>query len=185
MLRSFPPFPSPNPASMDHPPLGDAPIVPSPPSSESSSVLSPQSTPATPYSPPYSPSSPTNADGRTVRSRSRSAARRCAPPHTRIAKRDTRAPSVPQTPPATPPADGEKKDAAAKTVAPPEEQEEEEVEDEKEVQEQNNSEVEIARKRSVRTHRYEDAVRIACGAWAETAPKQKKKSVTWDEDLPA
>ncbi|KAJ6263375.1 hypothetical protein Dda_1938 [Drechslerella dactyloides] len=183
MLRYFPPFPSPNPATLDHPPLENAPIIPSPPPSDSSSVSSPRSTsttprstlttPATPYSPP---TSPTSTDGRP-RSRSRSAARRCAPPHARIAKRDQRQSSVPRTPPATPPADGENKDATAELAPQPEE--EKDAND----QEANATEAEETRKKIVRSHRYEDAVRIACGAWGETKPK--KKSVSWDKELPA
>jgi len=42
----------------------------------------------------------------------------------------------------------------------------------------------VSRKRSVRTHNYEDAMRIACGAWGEAGPK--KKTVSWkDNEVPA
>jgi len=45
------------------------------------------------------------------------------------------------------------------------------------------SDQDLSRKKSLRKHHYEDAVRIACGAWGETG--QKKKTVTWDKEVPA
>ncbi|KAK6519449.1 hypothetical protein TWF281_003283 [Arthrobotrys megalospora] len=182
MLRFFPPFPSPNPATLQSP-LENAPIVPSPPSSDSSSLVSsPLSTPASPLS---SPSSPTNTDkmpgnGTTGRPRSgsRSSARRCVPPRTRIMKRDSGTtsppPSTPASPPITPPIDQFTKPNSttdSKTGS----------------EKQQHPEPGVARNKSVKNHHYEDAVRIACGAWCETSGQQqqqqgKKKMVRWDPD---
>jgi len=49
--------------------------------------------------------------------------------------------------------------------------------------EPDTAEAEIRRKGSLRTHHYEDAMRIACGAWGETG--QKRKTVTWEKRVPA
>ncbi|KAF3177115.1 hypothetical protein TWF225_008512 [Orbilia oligospora] len=202
MLRFFPPFPSPNPATLQSP-LENAPIVPSPPSSDSSSSLatsfslSPPSTPSSPSSTPTSLTDQLPGNGTTGRSRSgsRSSARRCVPPRTRIIKRDSNptSPTSPgpdnalnlASPPTTPPFN-----QSAKPGSPP-------INSGTNSQKQHHDhESEVARNKSVKNHHYEDAVRIACGAWCETSGKQqqpqeqqqqqqqqgKKKMVRWDAD---
>ncbi|EPS44107.1 hypothetical protein H072_1919 [Dactylellina haptotyla CBS 200.50] len=190
MLRYFPPFPSPNPSALNNPPFENAPIVPSPPSSDSSSMASLPSPPSTPDSPSSNLTSSAtrsvNTTGQPTRSRSRSAARRSVPPHTRIVKRESKTPSAPSTPPITPPLDSANKqvdDALLKQ------------EEEKQLK---SVEASVARKKSIRSHNYEDAVRIACGAWCESGGQQKqqqqpgrtpqphkKKTVSWDKQVPA
>ncbi|KAK6358608.1 hypothetical protein TWF730_007933 [Orbilia blumenaviensis] len=186
MLRFFPPFPSPNPATLQSP-LENAPITPSPPSSDSSSpepiLLSPPSTPSSPSSSPTSPTDGMPGSGTTTRSRSgsRSSARRCVPPRTRIIKRDSNPTSppasMPESPPITPPFNQSTNSSSTTNFTKDSEKQQ--------------PEFEVARNKIVKNHHYEDAVRIACGAWCETSGKQqdhqdqsqgKKKTVRWDPD---
>ncbi|RVD85915.1 uncharacterized protein DFL_004216 [Arthrobotrys flagrans] len=189
MLRFFPPFPSPNPATIMSP-LENVPIAPSPPSSDSSSLtsssLSPPSTPS-PSSTPTFPTDKIAGNGTTGRSRSgsRGSARRCVPPRTRIIKRDSNPTSPTSTgpdntsplasPPITPPFDQSAKSNTSKIPGKDSEKQ--------------HHESKVARNKGVKNHHYEDAVRIACGAWCETSGKQqqeqhqgKKKTVRWDPD---
>ncbi|EWC46319.1 hypothetical protein DRE_04490 [Drechslerella stenobrocha 248] len=182
MLQYFPPFPSPNPAATEHSPLEGTAMLPSvsPPSSDTSSEISSARSPSSsaPWSPTYSPTSPT---GKLPRSRSRSSARKCAPPHARIIKRDQQPSAGPHSPPPTPPFNQRNNSAGEEEEAPRRVGENEEEEELKKLA---HLEGELARSGSLRAHYYEDAVRIACGAWCDTeAGKKPKKRVTWDKEV--
>ncbi|KAK6544094.1 hypothetical protein TWF694_000805 [Orbilia ellipsospora] len=183
MLRYFPPFPSPNPSALNNSPFENAPVVPSPPGSDNSSTASLPSPPSSTPSSPLGPTSPTQTPNSIGRARSRSAARRSVPPHTRIIKKETKETSAPNSPPITPPLENS---IPKKSLDDSLSKRGEEVERPKSV------ETTVGRKKSIRTHNYEDAVRIACGAWCESSqqkerpqPPPKKKTVSWDSKVPA
>ncbi|KAK6348538.1 hypothetical protein TWF718_006326 [Orbilia javanica] len=185
MLRFFPPFPSPNPATIKSP-LENVSIAPSLPSSDSSSMasssLSPPSTPSSPSSAPTSPTDKMAGNGSIGRPRSgsRSSARRCVPPRTRIVKRDSN--TTPPTSPGAGPTSPSFSAPFNQTTEP------RSPTSPKRDSEKQLPEAEVSKNKGVKNHHYEDAVRIACGAWCETSGKQqqeqqgKKKTVRWEPD---
>jgi len=176
MLRSFPPFPSPNPASVHTSPLENVILVPSPPSSSASS------TPSLSTSTPPTPSSPTDHERTLSRSRSRSAARRCVPSHTRIMKQRSGSVSsntntASHSPPTTPLSDS----LSASIISPSESELGEVDTQEISVDDESDQTSQLSKKGSLRSHHYDDAIRIACNAWGE--PTTRKKSVTWEKQI--
>jgi len=178
MLRYFPPFPSPNPASVHTSPLETSPIVPSPPSSNDSFTPSPASSNPQTSS---SRSSSTHGDPPLQRSRSRSAARKCVPSHTRIIKQHNNGATapLPSTPPLTPPSLSQ-----SPTPLSPMGDMTEKIDEHSASENESFGQPRRPRKGSLRKHHYEDAVRIACGAWGESATV-KKKTVTFEKKVVA
>jgi len=85
---------------------------------------------------------------------------------------------MPQSPPLTPP-----ETATSSLIGSPVEKASDHTERGSGSETNGSKDLGKSRKGSVVDHHYEDAVRIACGAWADTGAK--KKAVTWGKKVPA